>query len=284
MATQTLTDNADFAPSPYSVGDTAVVTGKSTGNVTSIGTNVDQSALGAGGLAYIYVTDRFWADIGTNAVPLKVEIGTMFEYRARSGNLYYVPNGTANTCAKFRALGGPSSKVNINGTGTLTVYEMLSGTATLAVGIAATTIRLAGGSTTLDGAAGTSPTTVDVGGSAVFRTLRGIAGGGNLNLFDRGHVIMDGGTDTVPTVTMTGGSADWVSSGTITTMNMKAGDAMKFKIGQAITITTLNIWPTVRNRNKFLDQIGLLLTVTNLNKDIDAIEAALAQQNSTAAY
>lgn len=282
MAVQSLVDNANFAPSPYSVGDTAVISGKSTLNQTSITSNVDQSALGSGGLAYIYVTDRFAADIGTNSVPLTCEIGTLFEYRARAGNLYYVPNGTVSTCAKFRALGGIQTRININGTGTLTVYEMLSGTAVLASTITATTMRIAGGYTTLDGASGTNPTTVYVGGNGTFRSLRGIAGGGNIYLFDRGQLIMDAGSDTVPTVTMTGGSADWVSSGTITTFNMLAGDASKFKLGQAITITTLNIWPTVRNRDKFLS--NTLLTVTNLNKDVDAIEASLAQMNATPAF
>jgi hypothetical protein len=267
MATGYVQDAATLG-SP-AAGDTVVITGLSPGNSTDITTALDQSGLAAGGLAAIYVTRNFRANIGSVSTPLKAEINTgasLFHYNAGGGRCYYTPTGNTALCVTLRAVG--LGTLQLLGTGTITNLEQLRGSVIVGETVTPTNVNIAGGDMLIDGAAGTNPTTINAGGNGRLRTLRGFT---TLNIFDQGSVILDVGTDTPTTINMYGGSLDIVQSGTITTLNLYGGDAAQIRLGRLLTITTVNIWPTVRNASKFLT--NQLLTITNTNWKVDVGEA-----------
>lgn len=272
MATTVFQDDADLGTSLLA-GDTLVVTGKETQNITNITTNLDQSALGVGGLAVVRVTRNFRAQFGSPGVPFKAEVGGgsgLFHYDAESGDCYYLPDGNTNVCNKLRVT-GPGSHMHLVGGVACTVdnLEQGAGRCTVAQDIAATTIKGSGGYMTLEGEAGTNPTTVYAGGTFRLRSQRGIAAGGNLYVFEDARVTIDAGTDTIPTLWTLGGWLELYHSGTITTWNLFAGDAGRISIARPITVTTLNVFPTVKNRDRILRHP--LITITTLNTDINPI-------------
>ena len=272
MAVTVIQDNADLGT--FSAGDTLTITGKFTGNITDITTNLDQSGLGAGGFAEVHVTRNFMAQFGSPTVPFKAEVNSgsvkRFRYDAGAGECYYSPDGNSDVCDTLRVTGQGSMHL-IGSVGTINNLEQIRGQVFVGAGVAPTTVRGAGGYMLIDGESGTSPTTIWAGGDFNLRTLRGIAGGGNLYLFGRARVAMDAGTDTIPTIWMLGGFLDLVQCGTITTFHLLDGDASQIRIGRAITITTLNVWPTVRNADKFINHP--LLTIGTTNRQIDPVAA-----------
>lgn len=263
MATGIIQDSASFGTP--AAGDTQFITGLSTGNTTDVTTNVDQSGLAAGGLAAIYVTRNFRASIGTATSPLKAEVNTgasLFHYNAGGGRLYYTPQGNTSLCVTFRAVG--LGTATLLGTGTITNLEQLRGSVVCGVNVTPTNVRCAGGDMLIDDPAGTNPTTIEVGGNGRLRTCRGFT---TLNLFDQGAVTLDIGSDTPTTVNVYGGSLDISQSGTITTLNLYGGDAAQIRLARIMTITTVNVWATVKNAVNFLT--NPLLTVTNTNWKVD---------------
>jgi hypothetical protein len=263
MATGIVQDTATLG-SP-AAGDTVFITGLSTGNTTDITAGLDQSGLAAGGLAAIYVTRNFRANIGSASSPLKAEVNTgasLFHYNAGGGRCYYTPTGNTALCVTLRCVG--MGTMTLLGTGTITNLEQKSGSVIVGVNVTPTNVRCAGGDMLIDDPAGTNPTTIWVGGTGRLRTLRGFT---TLNLLDQGAVTIDVGTDTPTTINVYGGSLDISQSGTITTLNLYGGDAAQIRLSRILTITTVNVWATVKNAVQFLT--NPLLTVTTTNWLID---------------
>lgn len=266
MAVQPFEDNADLGSLVLAVGDSLVVSGKDTGNTTEITGGLDQSALGAGGLAFVNITRNFRANFGSASNPFIAEVNSgvsLFRNDAGAGELYYTPDGT---CVNFRHR-GPSWS-HLIGTGAVTTLDQTDGHVTVASGITPATVEYLGGEMLIDGAGGTNPTTINCGGlgNGTLRTLRGFTTG---NLFERGRLTLDCGTDAITTFNMWGGFLNWVSSGTVTTFNARGGDLSRLKFGRVTTITTLNVWPTVRGKDAFLAQrdTGMLVVTTLNGKD-----------------
>lgn len=269
MATYYVEDSADFnsGGTPI-VGDTVIVTGKRTGNVTNIDTNIDKSGLGAGGLANVKLTRNFLANLGSYGSPFQSEISGMIHNDAGPGSeVFYTANGSADTCAKYRHTGPGATRFVGSAGYTITNLEQLRGSVDVNRYHTPTTVRHAGGSMLIDDKNGTAPTTVYAGGHARHVNRRGIAGGGNLYIFDNAHVVIDCGTNTIPTIWMFNGTLELVQCGTITTFHLLGGDASRILIGREITITTLNRWPTVRNVRDFIK--NPYLTITTDNGDIE---------------
>lgn len=261
MASYAFEDNGDLGTSLLA-GDSLVVTGKDTGNITPITTNCNQAALGAGGLAFVNVTKNFLANFGSLADPFVVEVNvsaaSVFRNAAGAGELYYTPDGT---CVTFRHMGPSFSK--LVGTGAITVLEQFAGDVNVGVGITPATVKIGGGDMLIDGAAGTNPTTIHCGGGRL-RTLRGCT---TLNLFGSGILTLDCGADAITTINMNGGLLNWVNSGTVTTFNAFTGDLSRAKFGRITTITTMNTWPTVKGLDSFLAQVATgMLVIGTLNR------------------
>lgn len=243
-------------------GDAIIIAGRRAGNVTDITTNLDQSGLAAGGLASVNVSPSFRANFGTVDTPFKAEINvssaSMFRNEAMDGEVWYTPDGNTDLCVSVRQVGKGS--MHIIGSGTVTNLEQLDGLLVVAEGITPTTVRSAGGRMRIEGQAGTNPTTYNIGGKGDCYTARG---GTTYNLFDSGRLTLDCGADPLTTVSLYGGSMEIVQCGTITTLNLFAGDASRILISRLIPITTVNVWPTVRNVGKFLDHPYLTISTTN---------------------
>lgn len=263
MAIQYIENNASLG-SP-SEGDSIYVTG---GSVT-IDQNQDQSGLAAGGLTAVYVSQQFTGNMGTSAAPFKAEInpsGTsppngIFRWLG-SGQCWYTPDGNSDICDILRVLNGT---MNLVGSGTVNDLEIGGGRTIIGSSIVATTIRQASGECRVEGLAGTAPTTVEIVGGTYY-TRRGIAASGSLTLYG-GTAQIDAQGNTIPTLNMSGGALELRQSGTITTMNLRGGDAENIVISRPITITTLNLWSSVRNASAFTR--NPLLTITTLNWKID---------------
>jgi hypothetical protein len=273
MAVLTIQDTADIGAGVLA-GDTLIITGKELQNITNLTTNIDQSGLGAGGLAAVRVTRNFRAQFGSVATPFKAEVAAgsagIFHYDAESGDCYYVPDGNANVCNKLRVT-GPGCHMHLLGGVACTVdnLEQGAGTVTVASDITPTTVKGSGGYMSLEGESGTPPTTVYAGGTFRLRLARGPT---TMYVFDDARVSIDAATDTITTLWSLGGHLDLFHSGTITTWNLFAGDASRISVARAITVTTLNVWPTVRNRDSILRHP--LITVGTLNTDINPIPRA----------
>lgn len=270
MAATTIQDNADLG-SLYVAGDTLLVTGKDTGNSTDITANLDQSALGAGGFNKVDISRNFRARMGSVSNPFKAEIASggspLFRWDAGVGSEgWYTPDGNTDIATKLRMTG--PSKLNLIGAGTITNLEQLLGELVIGTSITPTTIRSAGGYMLIDGAGGANPTTIWCGGNGKIKTLRGFT---TLNLFGNGNITIDCDSDALTTITMTGGMLDLVGCGTITTLNLYDGDASRIRIGRLITITTVNVWPTVRNVSKFLEHPYLTIGTKNWEVDVGEV-------------
>ena len=260
MANFLVEDNASL--SGIVAGDTLYVAGRRGGNVTNILTGLDLSGLAAGGLASVHVTRAFKANFGSESTPFKAEVNvsaaSVFRNDAAEGELYYTPDGSADTCVSFRHV-GPSSS-HLIGSGTVTNLEQLDGLVVVGENITATTVRAAGGKMRIEGQAGTNPTTMFAGGSGDLYSARGAT---TINLFDAGRLTIDAGADPITTINMYSGRLDIVQCGTITTLNLFGGDASRILIARPIPVTTVNVWATVKNVGKFLDHPFVTFTTTN---------------------
>lgn len=231
----------------------------------NVDTGLDLSAL-ATGLAAVHVSREWRGNIGSASTSLKADVDSgagLFRYNAGGGACWFSPSGGSAVATLVRNVG--RGTLILNGTGTVTTLESGNGQTIIGGNIAATTIRIAGGSVDLQGTSGTAPTTVEITGGT-FKTARGTAGGGSMTIWG-GAVTIEALTNTLVTLTMSGGSLFLTQSGTITTMNLVAGNAANVHIARPITITTLNIWGSVENASSLTD--NPLLTISSTNWRID---------------
>ena len=222
-----------------------------------VDTGLDLSGLTTG-LTAVYVSDQWYANIGTPSSSLKADIdaaaGSVFRYGAGGGACWYTPTGGSSVATLVRNV--KNGTLTLNGTGTVTRLESMSGQTIVGANVAATNIHIAGGVVDLQGTAGTAPTTIEIAGGS-FKTRRGAT---TMTQWG-GSVFIDAATNAITTLTMTGGVLNIAQSGTITTFNFIAGDANSISIARPITITNTVIWASVRNASKFVNHP--LITFSN---------------------
>lgn len=238
---------------------------------TAITTSLDKSALGAGGYAEVNIAFPWTADIGTTSTPLRAEISSGADarllYRAGGGRLYYRPNGNSDVCDLCRNVGPGSRHLFLVDGGTVTVAELSAARTTIEGAVTVPTIRVSNSAQVfiLDDSS-TDPTTLDVGGGNVT-TERGAT-----TVDQRaGTLTWDAAANTVTTINMDGGTQVLRETGTITTLNWKAGSFDVSQLARKVTITTANVWKTSVNQqalHHFLNHP--LLTVTTLNWIMEA--------------
>ncbi len=260
MANFVVQDNASLAG--VVAADTLYIAGRRSGNTTDITAGLDLSALAAGGLTAVYITRAFRANFGSESTPFKAEVNvgatSIFRNDASEGELYYTPDGSADVCVSFRHV-GPSSS-HLIGSGAITNLEQLDGLVVVGENITPTTVRSAGGKMRIEGQAGTNPTTLFCGGAGDLYSARGAT---TINLFDSGRLTLDASDDPITTISMYDGRLEIVQCGTITTLNLFGGDASRILIARPIPVTTVNVWPTVKNVGKFLDNPFVTFSTTN---------------------
>ena len=230
-------------------------------------TNVDQSAL-AGGLTIVDVAPRFTASFGTLSVPFKADIdqGSGIFRFAGSGQCFYHAGGGSAVCTKLRVLNGT---MNLITGGTITTAECMRGRMISAAAVTITTLLVGGADVRIEGTTGTASTTVEMTDGSLYMR-KGIAGGGTLSMYG-GELVIDCGTNTIPTLNIYGGTLHLRNCGTITTMNLVKGDSAKIVVARPITITTLNVWASVRGASAFTHISKLTIGTLNWIGDIGEI-------------
>lgn len=222
-----------------------------------VDTGLDSSGLTTG-LTAVYVSDQWFANIGSASSSLKADIdaaaGSVFRYGAGGGACWYTPTGGSSVATLVRNV--KNGTLTINGTGTVTRLESGSGQTIVGSNIVATNIHIAGGIVDLQGPSGTAPTTVEISGGS-FKTRRGAT---TMTQWG-GSVFIDAAANAITTLTMTGGLMNISQSGTITTFNFIAGDANNISIARPITITNTVIWASVKNASRFVNHP--LITFSN---------------------
>lgn len=242
MATRVLVDTSDVN------NDGTVVDGDSiffASGTVSATTNTDHSALGVNGLSYIRSMREWKGDIGTSANPLKAEVSaaadSIADFNSGGGRIWFHADGNADHCDKTRMRG--IGELNLVGGGTHDVVECSSGVTNIANAVTATTLRVAASAFVHATNTGTAPdiTTLEVGGGVLY-CYRRIATsatiwGGTCRFEDEDATM---GAFTL--LNVEGGNFQLVRSGTITTLNWRAGLVDVTALYEALTITTLNVW------------------------------------------
>lgn len=231
--------------------------GPSAGAVT---TSVNMSSFTTG-LPIVEISS--FLDVGTATAPLYVEITTRLVNAMRSGTLYYQGKDTTDATPLARFI-GQGRTVFIDGT--ITSWEQLSGSSEIAEGAIVTNLYSAGGSGSLLGKAGTSPT--------LFRLIGGPSGlsqwyvqrGATTMTNEAGKLTIDSTTNAITTLNCLGSyamgcSTDIWECGTITTANVYGHVPDVSKMVQPLTITNTNINMGLPGASEFLNHP--LITFTN---------------------
>lgn len=256
MATVYVANGSKTMGSP-SAGDNLIIL---EGNAV-IDTNINQSSLGAGGIAREEVSRAFTGQIGTAAAPHRAEISTVLVYMAQAGDMYYYPNGNANTCANLQVNAGGTFHL-VTG-GTCTLAQIGSGALQATAGAVITTLKASGGSVTITDTATTGITTLDMWpgpsgtGPSVYTNR-----GGTTFTNKGGTLTIDASTNAITTLNCSGpGKTILKESGTITTINVEGHVPDTSALVRALTITNTNINMTLPGAQAFLDHP--LITFTN---------------------
>ena len=268
MADNFVDNAADIDPgSGHAAGDNLYFQS----GATAATTNLNKSGLAAGGHAQVAVAFGWTADIGTAASPLRAEISSgasaRLLYSAGGGRMYYRPNGNTDLCDLLRNVGPGSRHLYLVTGGTVTVAELSAAKTTINGAVTATTIRVSNTANVfiLDDSS-TDPTTLDIGGGTVT-TERGAT-----TVEQRaGQANWDAGTNTIGTYNLDGGTCLLEESGTITTLNWKAGAFDVSQLQRPLTITTANIWKTSVDNGSLVTILNHpLVTITTTNWIMDA--------------
>jgi hypothetical protein len=237
MATRIISNTATLGASGHTAADDVFL---QDGN-TPLTTDIDASGLAAGGYDEFVVAFGWKANIGTFSNPLQAEVSTRFVYGAGAGQCWYYPNGDSDVCALLRVIGPGRPRMTLLTGGTITVLECSSGITDVTEPVAATTIRVDKSAiiNILDNSS-TDPTLLDASGGTV-NTARGAT-----TITQRGsaNVNVNAETNAIGTWNVDGGRAVLIESGTITTLNWKAGSFDVRQLNRPVTITTANIWTT----------------------------------------
>jgi hypothetical protein len=259
MASVTVTEGATTLGTPAS-GDSLFILG---GNAT-ITTNVDQSALAAG-LVREEISRAYTGQYASAGAPHKVQISTARVYMAISGDMYYQAAGNGgNTAALIQVIAG--GHFHFVAGGTATRFEVIAGQATISAPCVVTSLRIAGGSTTLLDDSSTDPTLIEL--------MAGPAGTGGTCYTERGGTTFTNGcgtltikaaSNTLTTLNCQGSPLTaktvLVTSGTITTVNATGHIPDTTQLVQPVTITNTPINMGLPGAQAFLDHP--LITFTN---------------------
>jgi len=257
MATVYITDGSADVGTPLS-GDDLIQLGGS----RTIDTGLNQSALAAG-LARVEVPLSYSGQYGSTSGALLAQISGQLIYAASKGDMYYTPDGVADTCALIQCIGGGHMHL-IGSVGTVTRAEVKSGQFTCAALVTITNYRQTGGLGTLSDDGGTTdPTLVEVGsGHLILRR-----GATTLTAFFHqgarapGSVLVDAGTNAIPTLNCDGGIVTIKECGTITTLNCRGSLPDVRNLARKLTITNTNIYMDLPGAQALLDHP--LITYSN---------------------
>jgi hypothetical protein len=255
MANRYITDGSKTLAS-VTDGDNLFI-GPSAGAIT---TSVNMSSFSTG---CPIVEIASFLDVGTATAPLYVEVTTRLVNASRSGTLYYQGKDTTDATPLARLI-GTGRTVFIDGT--ITSWEQLSGQSEIAESAIVTNLYSAGGTGSLLGKAGTSPTLIRLVGGPSTPSSWVIQRGATTLTVEAGSAVIDSSTNAITTMNCLGSQAHGCSvkileCGTITTLNAFGHIPDVSSLVQPLTITNTNINMSLAGASELLNHP--LLTFTN---------------------